>query len=55
MAAAARGESNVMVALHREEVVTVDLDKVADRQRSVDPDSALVAAARSVGTSFGDA
>ncbi len=54
MAAAARGESNVMVALRSEEVVTVDLDKVADRQRSVDPDSALLAAARSVGTSFGD-
>ena len=51
---AARGESGCMVALHAEAIVTVPLEKVAGRQKSVDPDGQLVQCARSVGTSFGD-
>jgi 6-phosphofructokinase 1 len=54
MAAAARGESDVMVALRREDVITVELEQVANQQRLVDPECALVRTARSVGTSFGD-
>ena len=54
MAAAARGEFGVMVALKNTKVATVPLEKVAGRQRRVDPGCQLVQAARSVGTSFGD-
>ena len=52
--AAARGEAGVMVALSREQIVTVALDKVANRQKAVTADSVLVRTARSIGTSFGD-
>ena len=52
--AAARGEFGVMVALRGNEIVRVPLEKVAGRQKRVDPDGQLVQAARSVGTSFGD-
>jgi len=54
MAAAARGEFGVMVALKNTEVATVPLQKVAGRQRRVDSGCQFVQAARSVGTSFGD-
>ena len=54
MAAAARGEYGVMVALKGCQIVCAPLEKVADRQKNVDPQGQLVQAARSVGTSFGD-
>ena len=54
MVAAVRGESGVMVALRQEAIITVLLEKVAGRTRSVDPDGQLVQTARSVGTDFGD-
>lgn len=54
MAAAAGEQFGTMVALQGEEVVTVPLERVAGRQRSVDPEGQLVRAARSVGTCFGD-
>ncbi|MFW6457179.1 MAG: 6-phosphofructokinase [Planctomycetota bacterium] len=54
MVNAANGHFGTMVALHGESIESVDLEKVANRQRSVDPDGALVRTARSVGTYFGD-
>ena len=51
---AVRGEFGVMVALRGVGIGTVPLDKVAGRQRLVDPEGQLVRAARAVGTSFGD-
>ncbi len=51
---AAEGNLNVMVGLKGTEMVPVDLEEIADRQRLVDPDCHLVQAARSVGTCFGD-
>lgn len=54
MVAAGNGNFGQMVALKGTRIETVPLDKVADRQRSVDPDGELVETARSVGTSFGD-
>jgi len=54
MAAVARGEFDTMVGLKNTEIATVPLEKVAERQRQVDPGGELVQAARSVGTSFGD-
>ena len=52
--AAVAGEFGIMVALRGNQVVRVPLEKVADRQRLVDPQGQLVQTARSVGTSFGD-
>ncbi len=54
MVNAANGNFGTMVALHAEAIETVRLEKVADRQRSVDPKGDLVQTARSVGTYFGD-
>jgi len=54
MGAAARGEFGVMVALKGRRIVCVPLEKVAERQKKVDPQGQLVQTARSVGTSFGD-
>ncbi len=54
MAAAARGEFGVMVALKGNQITSVPLEKVAECRRPVDPECQLVRAARSVGTSFGD-
>jgi len=52
--AAVEGDLAVMVALKGNQVVRVPLEKVAGRQRLVDPQCQLVQTARSVGTSFGD-
>jgi 6-phosphofructokinase 1 len=51
---AAEGNFDVMVGLQGTQIVPIPLAEVADRQRLVDPESELVKAARSVGTSFGD-
>jgi len=52
--AAAEGEFGIMVGLRGEEVTRVPLERVAGRQRLVDPECHLVQTARSVGTCFGD-
>ena len=52
--AASRGEFGCMVSLRGREVVTVRLEDAIKRQRLVPKDSQLIAAARAVGTSFGD-
>lgn len=49
-----RGELDRMVALRGTEIVSVPVSEVAGKLRRVEPDSELVRAARSVGTSFGD-
>ncbi len=49
-----RGELDRMVALRGTEIVSVPISEVAGKLRRVEPDSELVRAARSVGTSFGD-
>ena len=54
MVAAARGKFGVTVALRGTQITCVPLEKVAERQKPVDPNSQLVQAARAVGTSFGD-
>jgi len=54
MVAAAEGHFESMVALRSNEVELVPLDKVAGKQRAVDPEGEMVRVARSVGTSFGD-
>jgi phosphofructokinase-like protein len=51
---AVAGNFGVMVGLRGTDIVPVPLTEIADRQRLVEPDCALVHAARSVGTSFGD-
>jgi 6-phosphofructokinase 1 len=51
---AVEGNYGVMVGLHGTDIVPVSLARVAGRQRLVDPDCDIVAAARGVGTSFGD-
>jgi 6-phosphofructokinase 1 len=53
--AAVAGEDGVMVALRGREITTVDLRDAVAEIRRVDPHGELAAAARSVGTSFGDA
>ncbi len=50
----ARGEFGRMVALHGLDVDSVPLAEAVTQIRRVDPDSQVVRAARSVGTSFGD-
>jgi len=52
---AVQGRFDVMVAVRGTEMVSVPLADVAGRQRLVPPEGELVCAARSVGTSFGDA
>ena len=54
MRLAAEGTFDVMVGLHGTEITPVPLASVADKQRLVQPDSQILQAARSVGTSFGD-
>lgn len=54
MAAAARREFGVMVALRGTQIECVPLQKVAGHEKRVDPDGQLMQAARSVGTCFGD-
>jgi len=54
MREAARGNFGVTVAKKSSEIVSVPLEKVAGRQRLVDPDSQIVQSARSIGTCFGD-
>jgi 6-phosphofructokinase 1 len=51
---ACRGESGVMVALRGTEIVTVPIADAIATLRTVPPDHSLVAAARAVGTRFGD-
>jgi 6-phosphofructokinase 1 len=51
---ACRGESGVMVALRGTEIVTVPIADAIATLRTVPPDHLLVAAARAVGTRFGD-
>lgn len=51
---ASHGEFDVMVSLQRREVVTVPIADAIGKLRLVPPDSQLIMAARSVGTSFGD-
>jgi len=48
------GEHNRMVALQRGRVTHIDIAESAGRQRTVPPDHSLIAAARSVYTSFAD-
>ncbi len=48
------GERNRMVALQQGRVTHIDISEPAGRQRTVPPDHPLIAAARSVYTSFGD-
>lgn len=52
--AAANGEFDVMVSLQRRDVVTVPIIDAIGKLRLVNPDTQLIFAARSVGTSFGD-
>jgi 6-phosphofructokinase 1 len=52
--AAIAGETGIMVALRGREIVKVPLEDAVSALRRVDPDSELVRAARSVGTTFGD-
>jgi phosphofructokinase-like protein len=51
---ACRGESAVMVALRGTAIVTVPIAESIASLRTVPPDHPLVAAARSIGTRFGD-
>jgi len=50
----ARGEFGRMVALHGTEIDSVPLADAVRQLRRVDPESEIVATARSVGTTFGD-
>lgn len=50
----AAGQLDRMVALRGTEVVSTPISEVVGKLRRVDPESELVMAARSVGTSFGD-
>jgi 6-phosphofructokinase 1 len=43
-----------MVALQKDEIITVPLDSVADKPNDVSPTSELVKVAKSIGVSFGD-
>jgi 6-phosphofructokinase 1 len=51
---ALRGEFDVMVALHPPELVTVPLERVAGRMRTIRPGDDLLRTARSLGLSLGD-
>lgn len=50
----AAGESGRMVSIRGTEITSVGLEEAVKQLRRVDPDSQIVQAARSVGTSFGD-
>ncbi len=54
MKSAAMGEFGIMVALKGTQIRTVPLHKVAERQRSINPDDQIVQTARSVGTCLGN-
>lgn len=51
---AARGAFGQMVALRGDEIVSVPIRDAVSNPKSVDPDGAMVATARSLGVSFGD-
>ena len=51
---AARGRYGKMICLRKGDISTVALNRVSGRPRHVPIDSPLIAAARAVGTSFGD-
>ncbi len=48
------GRFNHMVAMQNNKVTSVPVEEVAGKQRTVLPDNPFIAAARAVGTSFGD-
>ncbi len=50
----AAGETNRLVVVQQGNLTSVAIEDVANKQRLVPPDSELIAAARSVGTCFGD-
>jgi len=50
----ARGEFGKMVAVRGEEIISVAIADAVSRPKYVDPDGQMVAAARSLGISFGD-
>ncbi|MGD9489597.1 MAG: 6-phosphofructokinase [Calditrichaceae bacterium] len=54
MKIAYEGEFGVMVGLRGDAIKTTPLEKIANRQRLVTPDSPIIMAAKSVGTSFGE-
>jgi phosphofructokinase-like protein len=49
-----RGESGKIVVLRNEKIKTVPIEKIAGRQRLVDPTSDVITSARSTAVSFGD-
>ncbi len=51
--AAAGGEFGTMIALKGTQMANVPLGKVADRQRSIDPEEQLIKTAKAVGTCLG--
>lgn len=51
---AGHGKFGMMAALRGTEIVSVPIKSIAGKVRKVTPDHPLIAAARSVGTSFGD-
>lgn len=49
-----RGEFDRMVAFHPPDIVSIPLDDIVGKQRTVPPDSDVVQTARAIGVSFGD-
>ncbi len=49
-----RGETGMMVAVHGCEITHIPLEVAAGGPRTVPPDNPVLAAARTIGTSFGD-
>ena len=49
-----RGEYGFMVGLCHDEIIHVPLEDVAGKLKYVDPDSEIIAEARSIGISFGE-
>ncbi len=54
MSAVARGNFGVMAALKGTEITSVALEKVAEKQRSINPNEQIVKTAKAVGTCLGD-
>lgn len=54
MRLAAEGHFGMLVGLDGNEIKTIPIEEVSNRQRLVSPDDELVQVARSIGTSFGD-
>ena len=48
------GQWDRLVVMQRGQLCSVPISEVADRQRTIQPDDPLIAAARAVGTCFGD-